>query len=234
MCLHLSFLVLSERKESTSFSLLNQFLASVFRRLISASFTRHMWKFTNLQDRKTNFFFRITVLNKIIYMPWIYWIMFLQLGQIASPLLQLPYYHQLETEKIVYHKRVHRGFISYSINCFKLLPTKFPCISGSELILHLCPASSVSWSITATILILNMKSCLLHYTSTLKIKVSVQHTQYPKALITSSLHIGQVRWSKSQGSMHVLWKMCLKKQMPFRTYHESHTLFLQMMCKLLH
>lgn len=31
-CLHLSFLVLSERNESTSFSLLNQFLVNVFRK----------------------------------------------------------------------------------------------------------------------------------------------------------------------------------------------------------
>lgn len=44
------------------------------------------------------------------------------------------------------------------------------------------------------------------------LKDSFIHTQHPRALTTSSLHIGHVLWSKSQGSMHVLWNICLKKQ----------------------
>lgn len=128
--------------------------------------------------------------------------------------------------------RAHKGFTNSSIFCLSSYPQNSLIFSYSHSLLYLCSASPASKVITVLILNSYMKTCLMYYTSFLKIKTSVQHTQYPKALITSSLHIGQVRWSKSQGSMHVLWKMCLKKkQTPFRTYYEDHTLLLQKMYK---
>lgn len=195
---------------------------------------RRVLKFTKLPDRKTvisSLESQFSTRSNIC--PESTELCFCSLGKLPHLCFNLLTVISWRQKKlfIIRVQRIHK-----LLKLFKLLTIKFPWISGSELLLHLCPASSVSWSTRATVLILNsyMKSCLLHYNSTLKIKVSVQHTQYPKALITSSLHIGQVRWSKSQGSMHVLWKTCLKKEMLFRTYHESHTLFLQMMCKLLH
>lgn len=109
------------------------------------------------------------------------------------------------------HHRAHKGFTNSSIFCLSSYPQNSLIFSYSHSLLYLCSASPASKVITVLILNSYMKTCLMYYTSFLKIKTSVQHTQYPKALITSSLHIGQVRWSKSQGSMHVLWKMCLKK-----------------------
>lgn len=82
-----------------------------------------MWKYKNTQGRKTYFLplnhssqdqiHALDLLNKMA---------FSQFGLIASPLLQLPYYHQLEIEKIHYHRRLDRGFKSCFIHCLSSYP----------------------------------------------------------------------------------------------------------------
>lgn len=244
MCLHLSFLVLSGRNESTSFSLFNQFPINVFRKVLSsASFTGiKYWVYVELYVNVLKYMkvilnlLWIAVLNKIENIHEIYWIKLVFGSLSKSPhfcfnFITIVSWWQEKKRSPQCTQRVHKQFNIL----FKLLSTKFPFFfSYSHSLLYLCSASPASEVVTVLILNSYMKTCSMHYTSFLKIKTSMQHTQYPKALITSSLHIGQVRWSKSQGSMHVLWKMCLeKKKIPFRTYYENHTLLLQKTCKAL-
>lgn len=108
MCLHLSFLVLSGRNESTSFSLFNQFLMNVFRKVLSTgSLTgikhlAYVEAYTNtlkLQEKKITISFEslFSARSSIYTRPTEFIV--LQLGQTASPLLKLHYYCWLLIEK---------------------------------------------------------------------------------------------------------------------------------------